>query len=94
MNILLCKSSLGMKVKDLIKKLEQVDPELEVLIANEEDEIIGLNNMVRFFEVSHVASIHAETRRKDVERNVEFTFVGMPTKYSREFIFIDVVSQF
>ncbi len=34
MNILLCKSSLGMKVKDLIKKLEQVDPELEVLIAN------------------------------------------------------------
>ncbi len=50
--------------------------------------------MVRFFKVSHVASIHAETRRKDVERNVEFTFVGMSTKHSREFIFIDVVSQF
>ncbi|WP_307001071.1 hypothetical protein [Acinetobacter baylyi] len=83
-----------MKVKDLIKKLEQFDPELEVLIANEEDEIIGLNNMVRFFEVSHVSSVHAETPRKDVERNVEFTFVGIPTKHSREFIFIDVVSQF
>ncbi len=94
MNILLCISSLGMNVKDLIKKLEQFDPELEVLIANEEDEIIGLNNMVRFFEVSHVYSVHAETPRKDVERNVEFTFVGIPTKHSREFIFIDVVSQF
>mgnify|MGYP001604923105 FL=1 len=50
--------------------------------------------MVRFFDVSHVSSVHAETRRNDVERNVEFTFVGMPTKHSREFIFIDVVSQF
>ena len=34
-----------MKVKDLIEKLEKFDPELEVLIANEDDEIIGLNNM-------------------------------------------------
>ena len=50
--------------------------------------------MVRFFDVSHVSSVHAETRRNDVERNVEFTFVGMPTKHSREFIFIDVVPQF
>lgn len=83
-----------MKVKDLIKKLEQFDPELEVLIANEEDEIIGLKNLVRFFDVSHISSVHAETQRNDMERNVEFTFVGMPTKYSREFIFIDVVSQF
>ena len=29
-----------MKVKDLIEKLEKFDPELEVLIANEDDEII------------------------------------------------------
>lgn len=83
-----------MKVKDLIKKLEQFDPELEVLIANEEDEIIGLNNLVRFFDVSHISSVHAETQRNDMERNVEFTFVGMQTKHSREFVFIDVVSQF
>ena len=83
-----------MKVKDLIKKLEQFDPELAVLIANEEDEIIGLNNLVRFFDVSHISSVHAETQRNDMERNVEFTFVGMPTKHSREFVFIDVVSQF
>lgn len=83
-----------MKVKDLIKKLEQFDPELEVLIANEEDEIIGLNNLVRFFDVNHISSVHAETQRNDMERNVEFTFVGMPTKDSREFVFIDVVSQF
>ena len=85
---------LEMKVKDLIKKLEQFDPELEVLIANEEDEIIGLNNLVRFFDVSHISSVHAETQRNDMERNVEFTFVGIPTKHSREFVFIDVVSQF
>ena len=83
-----------MKVKDLIKKLEHFDPELEVLITNEEDEIIGLNNLVRFFDVSHISSVHAETQRNDMERNVEFTFVGVPTKYSREFVFIDVVSQF
>jgi hypothetical protein len=82
------------KIKDLIKKLEQFDPELDVLIANEEDEIIGLNNLVRFFDVSHISSVHAETQRNDMERNVEFTFVGMPTKHSREFVFIDVVSQF
>jgi len=83
-----------MKVKDLIKKLEEFDPELEVLLANEEDEIIGLNNLVRFFDVSHISSVHAETQRNDMERNVEFTFVGLPTKHSREFVFIDVVSQF
>ena len=83
-----------MKVKDLIKKWETYDPELEVLISNEEEEIIGLNNHVRFFDVTHISSHHAETQRNDKKGNVEFTFVGMPTKYSREFVFIDVVSQF
>ncbi|MBI1453618.1 hypothetical protein IL972_17115 [Acinetobacter sp. FL51] len=83
-----------MKVKDLIKKLEEFDPELDVLIANEEDEIVGLNNLVRFFDMTDISSVHAETQRNDMEGNVEFTFVGMPTKHSREFVFIDVVSQF
>lgn len=48
-----------MKVKDLIKKLETYDPELEVLISNEEEEIIGLNNHVRFFDVTHISSHHS-----------------------------------
>lgn len=30
-----------MKVKELIEKLQEFDPELKVLIANEEEEIIG-----------------------------------------------------
>ncbi|WP_119025613.1 hypothetical protein [Acinetobacter soli] len=83
-----------MKVKDLIKQLQNFDPELPVLIANEEEEIIGKDNIVKFFEISHISSLHAETQRHEINRNVEFTFVGIPTKYSREFVFIDVVSQF
>lgn len=83
-----------MKVKDLIKKLQEFDPELQVVMTNEEDEIIGLNNMVRFFDVNNISSLHAEVKRHDLTRDPEFTFVGMPTKHSREFVFIDVVSQF
>lgn len=33
-----------MKVKELIEKLQKFDPELTVLIANEEEEIIGKIN--------------------------------------------------
>ncbi|MDR3027242.1 MAG: hypothetical protein LBV35_02155 [Acinetobacter sp.] len=83
-----------MKVKDLIIKLQKFDPELQVLIANEEEEIIGKGNIVKFFDISHISSLHAETQRHQLNRNVEFTFVGIPTKYSQEFVFIDVVSQF
>lgn len=82
-----------MKVKDLIKKLEEFNPELDVFISNQEEEIIGLNNFVRFFDIADISSANAETKRNDMSV-VEFTLVGMPTKHSREFVFIDVVSQF
>ena len=84
----------NMKIKDLIKKLQEFDPELTVLITNEEEEIIGLNNLVKMFDISHISSVHAETQRNDMTRSVEFNFIGIPTKHSSEFVFIDVVSQF
>lgn len=83
-----------MKVKDLIKQLEKFNPELDVFISNQEEEIIDLNNLVRFFDIADISAANAETKRNDISGVVEFTFVGMSTKHSREFVFIDVVSQF
>jgi hypothetical protein len=52
----------------------------DVLIANEENKIIGIKTLARFFEISYVSFVHPETQRNDMERNVEFTFLGMSTK--------------
>ncbi|WP_180187244.1 hypothetical protein [Acinetobacter sp. YH01012] len=60
-------------------------------IANEENKIIGIKTLARFFEISYVSFVHPETQRNDMERNVEFTFLGMSTKDSRVIVFIDVV---
>lgn len=71
--------------------MEEFDLELDVLIANEENKIIGIKTLARFFEISYVSFVHPETQRNDMERNVEFTFLGMSTKDSRVIVFIDVV---
>ncbi|MEI2556450.1 hypothetical protein [Acinetobacter pittii] len=82
-----------MKVKELIEKLQEFDPELKVLIANEEEEIIGKNKLVQFFDIHNISPFNAETRRNE-NGEIDFKFTGMATKTSQEFISIDVTSQF
>ncbi|MCH4247570.1 MAG: hypothetical protein LKF82_06990 [Acinetobacter populi] len=82
-----------MKVKELIEKLQNFAPELDILIANEEESIIGIDQFVKFFDITDIGTFHAETQRND-NGEVEFRFTGMPTKESRQFLNIDVTSQF
>jgi len=82
-----------MIVKDLIEQLKKFDPELQVLIANEEEKIIGKNNLVKFFDITDIGIFYAETKRND-NGEVEFRFTGVATKESRKFLNIDVTTQF
>ncbi|VXA58152.1 conserved hypothetical protein [Acinetobacter proteolyticus] len=82
-----------MIVKDLIEQLKKFDPELHVLIANEEEAIIGSDQLVKFFDITDIGTFYAETKRND-NGEVEFRFTGIATKESRQFINIDVTSQF
>lgn len=82
-----------MKVKDLIKQLQNFDPDLYVLITNEEEAIIGNDQLVKFFDITDIGTFHAETKRND-NGEVEFRFTGMATKESKPFLNIDVTSQF
>ncbi|MCU4366949.1 hypothetical protein [Acinetobacter courvalinii] len=82
-----------MIVKDLIEQLKKFDPELHVLIANEEESIIGSDQLVKFFDITDIGTFHAETKRND-NGEVEFRFTGIATNSSRQFLNIDVTSQF
>ena len=82
-----------MIVKDLIEQLKKFDPELHVLIANEEESIIGSDQLVKFFDITNIGTFNAETRR-NVKGEVVFKLMGIATKDSREFLHIDVTSQF
>ncbi len=53
-----------MKVKDLIKELEEFDLELDVLIANEENKIIGIKTLARFFEISYVSFLFIQRHKE------------------------------
>ncbi|MCH7329546.1 hypothetical protein [Acinetobacter modestus] len=82
-----------MIIKDLIEQLKKFDPALHILIANEEEKIIGKNNLVKFFDITNIGAFNAETTRNN-KGEVEFKLTGIATKDSREFLHIDVTSQF
>ncbi|MEX0648670.1 MAG: hypothetical protein WEA56_14600 [Balneolaceae bacterium] len=52
-----------MKVKELIKQLEQQDPELEVLCFSEDEDILPHDEDFRLFQVKKV--VNSEDENKD-----------------------------
>ncbi|MFV5347920.1 hypothetical protein [uncultured Acinetobacter sp.] len=82
-----------MIVIDLIEQLKNFDSELHVLIANKEEKIIGKNNLVKFLDITYIEPFNHETTRNN-KGEVEFKLTDIATKYSREFLYIDVTSKF
>lgn len=84
-----------MQVKDLIEKLKQYDPELKVLVGLE-DENSETDSVI--MDISSFLLLDAETQRlnewgkPDVIGKVHFNF--KKTDKSRQFLFINTVTQF
>ena len=62
-----------MKVKELLAKLQQMDPDLEVIGYAEEPELVLEKHYFRLFQVIDVTAMEGVTRRTD-DRAPTITF--------------------
>lgn len=62
-----------MQVKDLLKHLESLDPELELVCYSEDEELVDTNNGFRLMEIEDISVTDARTHR-DGMRNPTLTF--------------------
>ncbi len=54
-----------MTVKELIEKLGQFDPGLEVICSTEDEELLPGNHGLRLLDIEHLSVVEAEKRRGD-----------------------------
>lgn len=55
-----------MKVKDLLDKLSQLDPELKLVLSTEDEEIVASDELFKLFDIENVSVMDAEpVRSKD-----------------------------
>lgn len=80
-----------MKVKDLINKLKEFDPELEVLCATEDEAIVGQRKLVQFFDIGNVGVARGITGR---DEGREFTFTFDHSEKACEIVFMDITTTF
>ena len=52
-----------MKVKDLLEKLKQLDPEMDVLCSSEDSDIQSPNHLFKLFDILAIESADAEKCR-------------------------------
>lgn len=81
-----------MKVKDLILKLNQCDPDLEVLCYNEEDEVLQQEgHMFRLLDIIDFSINNGEFERgEDGIVSIKFN----DSKNSRKVVLLDVTTKF
>ena len=80
-----------MKVKDLIAKLEKLEPELEVYAYTEDESLAKPNKSLHVFDIDNVDVQVAEAFR-DEDRSPCITFGE--SKSSRKLAFINVTTDF
>lgn len=52
-----------MRVRDLIQKLQKLDPELQLLAVSEDEEIVEAGQLMRFLDVDDVSTMTGVTSR-------------------------------
>ena len=72
-----------MLIKQLIARLQTFDPDLKVLIANEEDGITAEGEALRIFDISGMNIVETEMSKK-YEEEINFKFEG-PTENLKKF---------
>lgn len=80
-----------MLIKQLIARLQTFDPDLKVLIANEEDGITAEGEALRIFYISGMNIVETEMSKK-YEEEINFKFEG-PTEKSQKILFIKTLAQ-
>lgn len=80
-----------MKVKELIKQLNQFDPEIEVLCYSEDKILIAPNHLFRLLDIDGVDIVEGEKRRGDDQ--IPSLKLGK-TSLSQKHAVIEVTSDF
>lgn len=80
-----------MKVKDLIEQLKKLDPNLLVLAACEDEDVVVPGYFVRPFEVAEVSVTSVEIDWDDEGRR---TMCAVPAEDGQKFAVIEITSVF
>jgi len=80
-----------MKVKELIKALSELDPELPVVCYSEDEALLAEGHMFRLLEINHVDAIEGERMRDD---NGVATLKLGKSAHSTKMASIDVTADF
>ena len=80
-----------MKVKDLVKQLNKLDPELEVLCYSEDNDLLASKHGFRLLDINGVSIIEGEKRRGDDQ--IPSLKLGK-TSLSQKHVVIEVTSDF
>jgi len=80
-----------MKVKDLIKELQKLNPELDVYTLSEDDEITKGKNVAEVFGIKDINSAVVEVSR---DEKYKPKFIFYPVEKGKEVCFINFTSNF
>ncbi len=80
-----------MKVKDVLEKLSQLDPELDVLCYSEEESLVAKGHEFRLMDVESIGTITGEKCRCD--DNVPSMKIG-ESEYSQQHVTLNVIGVF
>lgn len=80
-----------MKVKELIDQLQRLDPNLQILAACEDQEVVVPGYFVRPFEVAEVSATSVELDWDDKGRR---TICAVAAGEGQQFAIIDITSVF
>jgi len=80
-----------MKVKELVEKLNQLDPELEVLCYSEDSNLLAFEHLFRLLDIHGVSIVEGEKRRGDDQ--IPSLKIGH-TQHSQKHAVIEVTPDF
>ena len=78
-----------MKVKELIEKLNSMDPDLDVLCYTEDESLVGKENLGRALEVIEISRTDMEvSRNEDGVVQIKFT----SSELSKPYVLFEITS--
>lgn len=78
-----------MKVKELIAELQKLDPNLQLLAACEDEEVVVPGYLVRPFEVMEASAVSVAIDWDEKDRR---TMCAVPAEDGQKFAIIDITS--